>query len=109
MVPYLIWTNYDLPEAGEGPEISLNYLSTLLAQQAGLPLTDYQRFLQEGMEVLPVVNSVGYVDGTGTSTADPNLLTEQAQDYLKQYRIVQYNNLFDAANRRDAFFSSGED
>ncbi len=109
MVPYLIWTNYELPDAGEGQNISLNYLSTLVAEQAGVPLTCYQRFLSDGMKVLPVVNSVGYMDAAGGNTDDATLLTEEAQDFLKRYRIAQYNNLFGKKERRNSFFSPAEE
>ena len=57
------------------------------------------------MEVLPVVNSVGYVDENGISTDNASLLSEGAQDFLDRYRIVQYNNLFGGTGRSDVFFS----
>lgn len=103
-VPYLIWTNYDSGHNGEQRDLSLNYLAAFVAQEAGVPLTAYQRFLLEGFEALPVINTVGYIDAAGTSTSDESMLTEEAQAFLKRYRIVQYNNLFDSKGRRAAFF-----
>ena len=108
-VPYLIWTNYDSGYNGEGEEMSLNYLAAFVAQQAGVPLTTYQRFLLEGFEVLPVVNSVGYIDADGTSTDREEELTDQAQEFLERYRIVQYNNLFDHKDRVSSFFDPVEE
>ena len=105
MVPYLIWTNYDTGHNGEGENISLNYLAALTAKEAGVPLTDYQRFLLAGMEELPVVNSVGYIDAAGKSTADETQLTEASQQFLSRYRMAEYNNLFDSRNRKAAFFA----
>ena len=105
MVPYLIWTNYDTGHNGEGENISLNYLAALTAKEAGIPLTDYQRFLLQGMEALPVVNSVGYIDAAGKSTADEAQLTEGAKQFLSRYRMAVYNNLFDSRNRKAAFFA----
>lgn len=102
--PFYLWANYDIDEA-EGLSYSLNYLSTLLLEQAGLPLTGYQTFLREGMEVLPVVNAIGYVDAEGTSTDDETQLTEEAQEFLSWYRIAQYCNLFDPDLRPEDFFT----
>lgn len=39
--PFLIWANYDIEEKTY-ENISANYLSTLLLETAGVPLTDYQ-------------------------------------------------------------------
>lgn len=102
--PFVLWANYDIPEA-EGLNYSLNYLSALLLEQAGLPLTGYQRLLAEGREVLPVVNAVGYVDETGCSTGDESLLTPGAQEFLHRYRVAQYANLFDPERAPEDFFS----
>ena len=101
--PFYLWANYDIDEA-EGLNYSVNYLSTLLLQQAGLPLTGYQSFLAEGMEVLPAINALGYVDEAGTSTDDESALTQAAQEFLAQYRILQYCNLFDSEARPADFF-----
>ena len=38
MVPFVLWANYDIPEA-QGVELSLNYLSALLMDTANLPMT----------------------------------------------------------------------
>ena len=89
--------------------MSLNYLSAVVAQLAGVPLTSYQRFLMEGLEVLPVVNSVGYIDSAGNSTDREEELTEAAQEFLERYRIVQYNNLFDGKSRVTNFFAPVEE
>lgn len=44
MVPFVLWANYDIPEA-QGVELSLNYLSALLMDTANLPMTGYQKYL----------------------------------------------------------------
>lgn len=103
MVPFLIWANYDIPEQ-EGLEISLNYLSTLLMETANLPLTGYQQFLGNLEEALPVVNTVGFLDGQGQWTDDVSKLSEPAQSLLEQYQMLLYNNIFDKKNRLDDFF-----
>ena len=58
-VPFFIWTNYDTPE--EKVDItSLNFLSTLMLERAGIQLPEYNKFLAEMMETVPAINSRGY-------------------------------------------------
>ena len=102
-VPFLIWANYDIPEA-QGVELSLNYLSTLLMQTANLPLTGYQQTLSRYYQVLPVVNTMGYRDGMGTWSDREEDLTPAAQAALADYRILCYANVFDKAARPEDFF-----
>ena len=59
--PFVIWANYDIPEA-EVDNISANYLSTLLMQTAGLPMTQYNKYLAVLYQSLPVINTIGYID-----------------------------------------------
>ena len=103
MVPFLIWANYDIPEA-EGVETSINYLSTLLAETAGLPLTGYQSFLKETAAELPVVNSVGYRDAAGNWHQSAANMDGPAAQALWKYQMVQYNNVFDKGDRVEGFF-----
>ncbi len=55
-VPFLIWANYDIEEES-GVEISINYLSNLVSKAAGLPLSDYQLFLEEVRQQVPVITA----------------------------------------------------
>ena len=57
MVPFVLWANYDIPEA-QGVELSLNYLSALLMDTANLPMTGYQKYLARLWEAAPVINTV---------------------------------------------------
>lgn len=102
-VPFLIWANYDLPEE-DGVELSLNYLSALLVEEANLPATGYQRFLSALYEEVPVVNSVGYETADGTFTFDETSLPEDAQADLLAYQQLQYNAMFDTGNLLQDFF-----
>jgi len=92
-VPFFIWANYDIEEASD-LSISINYLSSLLFDTAGLPMNSYQRFLYELYRQLPVVNAVGYIDDSsvhnyiGSAPDDINSL-------LDTYRILQYYNMFE--------------
>lgn len=92
-VPFFIWANYDIEEE-KNLELSVNYLSSKVASIAGLGLTPYQSFLSEMSQVLPVINSVGYMDADGSyhylKDADGDEKT-----WLNNYEILQYYHLFD--------------
>lgn len=99
--PFVIWANYDIPEA-EVEKMSANYLSTLLLQVAGLELTDYNKFLAAMYQELPVINTVGYIDsednyyGFGEESEHTEL--------LNIYNRIQYNNMFDMDNKTNSLF-----
>jgi len=104
-VPFAIWANYDIEEEYVD-HLSVNYLSTLVLEKAGLPLSGYQKFLTQLRKELPVVTANVYIDADGNyynSTDNP--YAEQLRDYA----ILQYNNMFDEKNRVDSFFTTGED
>ena len=98
-VPFLLWANYDIPEA-QGVTTSLNYLSALLMETAGLPMTGYQQFLARLHETVPALNAVGYMDTDGTWQKSRDDLSEEAQAGLLQYESLQYNLLFDSEEDR---------
>lgn len=99
MVPFLIWANYDIGEM-EVECTSINYLSTLVMETAGLELTDYQRFLLDMHQYIPAISANGYYDHHGQL----HDLSEKDGDsefskWLEEYEIIQYNYLFDKQNR----------
>jgi phosphoglycerol transferase MdoB-like AlkP superfamily enzyme len=103
LTPFYIWANYDIEEA-EVEDISLNYLSTVLLQTAGLPMTPYQSYLSALHEKLPVITTVGYMDTEGNWYATDE--DAEGYDELRSgYRKVQYNQLFDRQNRVDELFT----
>lgn len=99
--PFVIWANYDIEEA-EVEHISANYLSTLLSQTAGLPMTEYNKYLAVLYQTLPVISTVGYVDADGTcySASEENPYS----DLLLRYNYITYNCLMDDENRADSLF-----
>ena len=99
--PFVIWANYDIQEA-EVRAISEYYQSTLLAQTAGLPLTQYQKYLSVLYQSLPVIDLVGYIDSDGEyyeSGAETPY-----DDLLHQYNCIEYNALLDKTDRDDSLF-----
>lgn len=100
-VPFVIWANYDLESAYyEG--ISVNYLSGLVLEAAGVPLTDYQTYLSELMETLPIINANAYRDADGTFYAWDT--DDTYDDILNEYQMLAYNNLVDVKHRLNWFF-----
>ena len=75
MVPFVLWANYDIPEA-QGVELSLNYLSALLMDTANLPMTGYQKYLARLWEAAPVINTVGIRDAGGNWYGENEALPE---------------------------------
>lgn len=90
--PFIIWANYDIKE-GTIDKMSANYLSAYVMREAGLRTSDYQKYLLELYEKLPVITAVGCYDQDGNyyKSVDKTPYKEEIQ----QYQILQYNNLID--------------
>ena len=107
-VPFFIWTNYDTPE--ETVEItSLNFLSTMALQRAGIDLPPYNQFMADLMEVVPAINARGYY----SLEKDRYLHVEDALgeelEWIRKYENLQYNGVFDKKHKSDIFFPYFED
>lgn len=95
LTPYFIWANYDLPKVNV-PDISLNYLSILLLDVAGLDTTPYQDYLRNMKEEIPVITGHGYMDKTNIyhDFTENNTYTP----WIRNYEILEYNNMFGGKN-----------
>ena len=105
IVPFVIWANFDMENAGKKYErLSANYLSGVLSQAAGLPLSPYQSWLLELSETLPVItgNVVADQDGNFYPISQPG----PYEELLYQYSALQYNHLFDTKGRILQLFSA---
>ncbi len=102
-VPFFIWTNYDIEEA-EVTISSLNYLSTLALERAGLPLPAYNRFLKDMMEQVPAINSRGYYSVSEGGFKYLEDATGEEAEWINKYQILQYNNMFDREEKSEMFF-----
>ncbi len=102
-VPFFIWTNYETEEETV-PVTSLNYLSTMTLERAGIELPPYHRFLADMQEAVPAINSRGYY----SKSAGGYLHTEDAEgkeaEWIRNYEALQYNSMFDEKNRSSLFF-----
>lgn len=102
-VPFFIWTNYESAE--EAVEItSLNFLSSMALERAGLPLSAYDRFLLELRQEIPAINSRGYYSKSKGKFLHLEDAVGEEAEWLQRYEILQYNNLFDKRDQSEIFF-----
>ena len=94
---FILWANYDIPE-GWIDEISVNYLSTLLSENANIPLTDYNKFLETLYTKYPVITQLGC-----RNTEDQYMKYNEQEDLLP-YASIAYNNLMEDDKRKNNLF-----
>ena len=101
LVPYVMWANYDIEES-EGDISSPNYIAIPLLEEAGIPLTAYQKFLKQLSKQVPVITQNAAIDSEGRfyERQDPAL-----QSVLFEYSLLQYNDLADTKHRLEHFFT----
>lgn len=101
-IPYIIWANYDIEEK-ENVTISANYLSSLMLESTKMKTTGYSRFLMETAKEIPVVTVFGYfgADGNFYKLEDK---TSPYYEKIKDYQMLQYNNMFDSGKRLENFY-----
>lgn len=95
-VPYVIWANFELPDISI-PDISINYLSSVVMDLAGIPKSAYQNFLSELRNDYPVISGMCWQDSDGVyHTWDE----ETIPDAILQYQQLQYYELFDSVENQ---------
>ena len=108
--PFFIWANYPLEhtDAAVSTTDPLNrmdmvMLTPTLLQQAGLPLSDYYKYLLEMKQNTPVVTAANdYMKADGTTAkygVDPAL-----DAWVKGYLNLEYNNIGAHAKRNQSIF-----
>ena len=103
-VPFVMWSNYGL-EHQYYDGISVNYLSSILMENANIAKTGYQQFLSSLMQNFPIVNANVYRDSNGTFHS----WDENQEQLLEDYQILQYNQLVDKKHRDWTFFGGNTD
>ena len=101
-VPFMIWANYDIEEKTV-ERTSNNYLSTYLAEVTGMETTGYMKYLTNLRQDIPAINALGYWGADGKYY---DLEDESSPYYekIREYRILQYNNMFGKDEQIESFF-----
>lgn len=102
-VPFFIWANYDIEEYTL-EQTSLNYLAGHLLDAAGIELPPYYQFLRDTEQVIPAINAFGYYSKSQGCMIPLEEAEGEEAEAIRNYRYVQYNNMFDADNRNELFF-----
>lgn len=112
-VPFVLWANYDIDEEAVREEISydfseydifsVNYLSTMLFEAAGLPMSPFQQYMKDIMKDYPVLTANMFLDSEGVYFGVN--MTQSLPEKLKDYAILNYNLLFDAKHRKDEWYT----
>ena len=101
-IPFLIWANYDIEEK-EIERTSNNYLATYLAEISGIETTGYLRYLTRLRKEIPCINALGYWGDDG-NYYDLEDKTSPYYAKLKEYRFLEYNNIFAKEEQIGSFF-----
>lgn len=89
-VPFVIWANYDIEEETLS-DMSINYLGPEILKVAGLPMSDYQSYLLNLHDSVPVISGIGFVDSEGNHFTDPS--TSAYSELIRDYSYLQYKYL----------------
>ena len=103
MVPYLIWTNYQLPRKTE--DMSSNYFGCYIMEEAGLALSPYQKFLLTVKDKLPVLGMNNTYKDTDGNWYTADTLPDQYGKLLEDYRTAQYNRTADRGHMVEKLFN----
>lgn len=96
-IPFFVWTNYEIEERFVECT-SLNYLSTYVYESAGLSLPGYNQFLKEMEKQIPAINMLGYYSVSEECFLPINRAEATELEWLNDYKVLQYNALFDEKN-----------
>lgn len=106
--PLIVWANYDINEGGkydkEFEHVSVNYLSSIIMETAGVPMTGYQKFLAAMHKEIPAFTNHGYMDKDGVVYEKDDINSPYYYDWVNKYHYLEYNYQFDKGNRIDDFF-----
>lgn len=101
--PFVLWSNFPLHNKPTAEPIGINFLGTLLVENAGLELTPFGRLNRRVAEAYPVLSTFLVRDARG---AFRETQIAKQDPLLNSYRLIQYDTLF--GDRLGAgYFSSG--
>ena len=107
MVPYVIWSNYDLDTDGIFTDTTTHYeLMPMIFKMAGLPMTPYQKTILDLHDEVPVLTKFGYcIDRDG------NMIKKEDSpfaDLVNKYYYLEYNALKHDSGYREEMFKLPE-
>ena len=107
MVPYVIWSNYDLDTDGIFTDTPTHYeLMPMIFKMAGLPMTPYQKTILDLHDEVPVLTKFGYcIDRDG------NMIKKEDSpfaDLINKYYYLEYNALKHDSGYREEMFKLPE-
>ena len=88
----------------EVPITSLNYLSTMALERAGIALPSYNQFLADMQQTIPAINSRGYYSVSSGCFKHLEEAVGEEAEWIDRYQILQYNNMFDKKKQSKVFF-----
>lgn len=93
MVPFFIWNNFSTEDAGKDIGLtSINYLSTIMLEEAEMSMPAYYQFLSNAQKVVPAIHAYGYYDGSAYNSIEE--MNQQNNEIMNQYWMLQYANVF---------------
>ncbi len=81
-VPFVIWTNYE-QESRSGVQTSINYLSDLIYESAGLPKSKISVFHDKIKDKVPLINGMGHYDINRVWQSNNSDTSQAINDYAK--------------------------
>jgi phosphoglycerol transferase MdoB-like AlkP superfamily enzyme len=99
--PFVLWSNESSKSEDLG-EVSLNYMSSILLEYAGLQESPYQRYVSVLREKLPVISSIAIENQNGQIYQNG---TEEYRNLIQDYRVLVYNHTADSDGRIREFYS----
>ena len=102
VVPYIIWTNYDMPEDvynrqfNDGyPYTSLNYLALDVLEAAGIGNSEYFDFVASLRKVIPCFGSMGYYSLEKEQWQPLRDAAGEEAEAIRLYKSLLYYEYFD--------------
>ena len=93
IVPYVVWSNFDLDSTVTYEDISTNYLSLMLQDYAGIPMDSKTKYMSALYDLYPVLSKNIIIDSNNNTV---NLDDWNAKENIDAslYRNIQYYSMF---------------
>lgn len=107
VTPFIIWANYDIEEKYD-VRMSSNYFGSYILELAGVELPIYNKFLLNLMEEIPIIGMGGICDTQGSWRAWKEI-SEEHEELIEQYKMLQYNKVYDKSGYIEEIFELSKD